>query len=151
MSKYDEDNDYDTPEESTVAELENINSTLEEIHSTLKSRETDFSVGVFVVFLMIVLLEGWPGSKLDRWTDRVWYSYRYDTEFKDVNVNKRPRDCDFFHAPVGGKGCEYEKRTNVFGNEQREALIKLATTPEEQQAYAKQPNSVTVYWEKEQD
>jgi len=150
MSKYDEDNDYEDPEESTVSELENINSTLGEILSTLNSRGTDFFVVVFG-FFFVMSLQAWPGSKLDRWTDRVWYSYRYDTDFKNVNVNKRPLDCDFFHAPVGSKGCEYEKRTNVFGNEQREALIKQATTPEEQQSYAKQPNSVAVYWEKEQD
>ncbi|GAC1431555.1 MAG: hypothetical protein NVS1B11_32400 [Terriglobales bacterium] len=57
-------------------------------------------------------------------------------------------ECDFFHAPLGSKGCKYQKHTIVFGNEQRRALIKQAETTEQQKAYAQQPNSVAVYWQK---
>jgi len=63
------------------------------------------------------MLSSWPGSKLDRWTDKVWYSVRYDADFKNVCVDKRPMDCDFFHAPLGNKGCEYKKRTIVYDEE----------------------------------
>jgi hypothetical protein len=64
-------------------------------------------------------------------------------------MQKRPSDCDFFHAPVGNKACDYKKATNIFGDEQRNALVQQATTDEERKAYEQQPNSVTVYWEKE--
>jgi hypothetical protein len=62
----------------------------------------------------------------------VWYSSSYNIEFKSVTIEKRPRDCDFLFAPIGNKGCRYKKRTEVFGEEQRRALV----------------HSVTVYWEK---
>ncbi len=145
MSEYDDED----AGERTVSELEDVHSTLQEILSTLKSR-TDF-LGLFWVVIVIFLLDSWPGSKLDRWTDRAWYSFKYDADFKNVTVDKRPLDCDFFHAPLGGKGCQYNKRTNVFGEEQRQALIREARTAEEQQTYAKEPNSVNVYWEKAED
>jgi hypothetical protein len=143
------DNDYGDPRERTVSELEEIHSTLHEIHETLKSR-TDFSALVWFL-LGFLILAGWSGSKLDRWTDKVWYSFTDNADFKNITVDKRPSDCDFFYAPMGNKGCKYQKRTNVFGDEQRRALVQQATTAEEQQAYAKQPNSVTVYWERKEE
>lgn len=130
-------------------QLEDVNSTLTEILSTLKSR-TDFSILLWVAF-GILLVEGWSGSKLDRWTDKVWYSFRDSAEFKNITVEKRPLDCDFLHAPLGSKSCQYKKRTDVFGEDQRRALVQQATTEREQQAYAKRPNSVTVYWVKQED
>lgn len=140
------DNDYDDPRDRIVSELEEVHSTLNEIHSTLKSK-LDFTSIVWIVFV-ILLLGDWSGSKLDRWTDKVWYSFRFNTDFKNVSVDKRPSDCDFLHSPLGGKGCEYKKRTDVFRDEQRRELIGQATTPQEAQDYSTRPNSVTVYWEK---
>jgi hypothetical protein len=139
-------NDSDDSGGTTSSELEDVHSTLKEILSTLKSK-TDFS-GLFWVALVVLLLEGWSGSKLDRWTDKAWYSVRYDAEFKNIAVEKRPLDCDFFRAPLGNKGCEYKKTTNVFADEERKALVQQATTEEQRKAYEQQPNSVAVYWEK---
>ncbi len=68
-------------------------------------------------------------------------------EVANITVDKRPLDCDFMHAPFGAKGCQYEKRTSVFGDEERQSLIRQATTTEEKQNASKQPNAVTVYWE----
>ncbi len=144
MGEHDEDS-----RERTPSELEGIHSTLREILSTLKSL-TNFA-GFFWVMVAVLLFEGWPGSKLDRWTDKVWQSFRYDADFKNITVEKRPLGCDFFHAPLGSKGCKYKKRTIVFADKQRRTLIKEATTVEEQQAYAKQPNSVAVYWQKNEE
>jgi hypothetical protein len=140
------DNEDDDSGERTVGELEEVHSTLQEILSTLKSRD-----GWIWVVIFIILVEGWSGSKLDRWTDKVWYSFGYDADFMNIAVEKRPLDCDFLHAPLGGKGCQYKKRISIFGDEQRRAAIQQATTPEERQTYAKQPNSITVYWEKEEE
>jgi hypothetical protein len=155
MDEYENDDDSDSGER-TVSELGDVHSTLKEILSTLKSR-TDFSgFWVFVIVILFFLFldslgDSWHGSKLDRWTDRTWYSFRYDADLKNIIVEKRPLDCDFLQAPLGNKGCEYKKRTNIFGDEQRRALIQQATTAEEKQTYANQPNSVTVYWEKEEE
>ena len=97
-------------------------------------------------------LGGWSGSKWDRWTDMAWCSARYDTEFKNITVQKRPVDCDFLHAPLGSKGCKYEKMTVPFGDEDRRAMIQaVTTTPEERLRYPQMPNSVSVYWNKKGD
>jgi hypothetical protein len=128
------------------SELEGIHSTLEEIHSTLKSR-TDWSL-LFLVLFVIFLLESWPGSKLDRWTDRVWYWRNSNADWTNITVNKRPHDCDFLHTPLGSKDCHYRKHSDVFGDEQRRALIQRATTPEEAREYSQRPDTVTVYWER---
>lgn len=108
----DYESDYDDSGERTVGELEDVQFTLKEILSILKSR-TDYT-GWFLVVIVILLLAGWPGSKLDRWTDKVWYSLRYyDADFKNITVEKRPSDCDFLRAPIGEKGCQYNKDVAV--------------------------------------
>ncbi len=142
--------DYDDSGERTVSELEEVRSTLKEISSKLEWIVDTASFFLWVM-VAILVLHDWSGSKLDRWTDKVWYSVRYDTDFKNVIVERRPMDCDFFHAPLGDKGCEYKKDVLVFDEEQRQALIKRATTAEEQQTFAKQPNSVGVHWEKKEE
>jgi hypothetical protein len=113
-------------------ELESVHSTLEKILSTLKSQSRSEVSGLFWLFIFIFLLESWPGSALDRWTDKAWYSVRYDAEFTNITVEKRPLVCDFVHAPLGGKGCVYKKHASVFGEKERQALIGQATTTEEQ-------------------
>lgn len=157
----DERDDYDPTEfddsgERTVSELEDVHSTLKDIHSSLKKILSALESrnpwsGLVGAFIVIALIMGWPGSKLDRWTDRVWYSIMYSTDWKNVNIEKRPLDCDFFHAPVGDKGCHYKKSTIVFGEEQRRALMQQATAPQERENYTRQPNSVTVYWERKEE
>jgi|ERR1017187_7140409 hypothetical protein len=115
--------------ERTVGELERANATLKHIQSTLASRPRDvWSLFWFIV--IIFLLESWPGSGWDRWTDKAWYSVRYDAAFADITVEYRPVDCDFMHAPLGDKGCSYKK--HVAGRQ--------GTT-----------NIVIVDWEKKED
>jgi hypothetical protein len=142
-------NDYDDSGERTVSELEDVHSTLKEVLSTLKSR-ADFA-GLFWVVIIILFLGDWPGSWSDKWTDKAWYSVRYSANFNNITVEKRPLDCDFSYAPMGNKGCQYKKRTDIFGDEQRSALVRQATSQEQRQRYKQQPNSVRVYWEKEQE
>jgi hypothetical protein len=96
------DEDYDDSGHQIVSELEDVHSTLNEILSTLKSR-FDFPQWAWVLAI-IFFLEGWPGSKLDRWTDKVWYSSSRNADFKNIRVEKRPSDCDFFHAQIAVDG-----------------------------------------------
>jgi hypothetical protein len=138
----------DDAKDRTVRELDSANSTLKEILATLRPRSE--ASGFFWVLVLVFLLESWPGSGPDRWTDKAWYSVRYGAEFANITVEKRPLDCDFMHAPFGAKGCQYEKGTSVFGDEERQSLIRQATTTEEKQNASKQPNAVNVYWEKKE-
>lgn len=130
--------------------LKDIHLTIKEIHqglSKLKSSSSEW----FVLIVVIYLLAGWSGSRLDRWTDRVWYSVAHSTDWQRVNINKRPVSCDFFYSPVGNKGCRYKKETIIFGDEQRTELARQATSDEERQEIAKRPNYVIVYWGKKED
>jgi hypothetical protein len=141
--------DYEDSGERTASELEDVHSTLREILSELKSRGGVLAAFWFVLF--ILWIGDWPGSKWDQWTDRAWYSFRYEADFKNITFEKRPLDCDFFHAPLGGKGCDYKKQTEVYGPKERNAMIQEATTPELKRMYEQLPNSVSVHWNKEED
>jgi hypothetical protein len=55
----DYDNDYNDPQERIVSELEGVQSSLEAIHETLKSR-TDFSV---LVWFFLGLLFFWFNAR----------------------------------------------------------------------------------------
>lgn len=130
--------------------LKDIHFTLKEIQkglSGLKSLSSEW----FIIVIIIYFLSGWSGSRLDRWTDRVWYSAVHNADWKQVNVNKRPADCDFFYSPIGNKSCHYKKSTVIFGEEQRTEIARQATSEEERQEIAKRPNYVIVYWQKKDD
>jgi hypothetical protein len=150
---------YADTRESTVGELERVHatlksvgSTLHEIHSTLKAKGSSGDTwGVLCVFAVIFLLGSWPSSRLDRFTDRVWYSVAYDADWKNVNVVRMPTDCDFLHAPIGTKRCSYKKHALIFGEKDRQILIGVSTTPEEKATAAKEPNSVTVTWDRKEE
>jgi|ERR1051326_2529398 hypothetical protein len=141
---------YTGPVESTNAKLDEINATLQGIRRDLPSLKTDLWM-VFWVFLVFMFFTDWEGSKLDRWTDRVWYSMHYDAKWENVDINKRPLNCDFMHAPLGSKGCHYKKNKFVFGDAERSKLLQDAATPAERQEISARPNTVMVYWEKKED
>jgi hypothetical protein len=106
-------------------------------------------VGRLIFFILI--LEGWSGSKLDRFTDRLWCSVKYSAEWKNINVYKRPSDCDFTRVPLGSKSCAYKKHTESFGEKERYPLASQATTVESKQEYEKLPDSVSVFWQKKEE
>src|SRR5229473_1728383 len=135
MDHDDYDDDDNSHQDQIISELEKINSKLES--------KGDFS-RYFWIFLIIWMFASWPGSWLDKWTDRLWYWVRYDSDFKNITVEKRPSDCDWFRAPMGDKDCQYKKAVNAFGAEQRKQLMDQATSVEERQRYEQMPNSVTV-------
>jgi hypothetical protein len=47
----------------------------------------------------------------------VLFSLVYSVHFRDVQVDKKPADCDWGHAPLGDKGCHYEKQVQIIRNE----------------------------------
>ena len=129
-------------------DLGDIEGTLQEILSAIQSKSSGGDLaGVAWVLFVVFLISGWSGSKLDRFTDRVWYSVAHDTDWKNVNVEKRPSNCDFLHSPMGGKSCSYKKRTDIFGNKERAALVESSLAEDKDEA-RKRPNTVMVYWEK---
>ena len=41
------------------------------------------------------------------------YALRYETDSNRIHIAPKPGDCDFLHAPIGLKGCHYEKSVQV--------------------------------------
>jgi hypothetical protein len=133
-----------------MADLDDIHSTLEEIRDELSHRKSGATDWIWII-LVVFFFSGWAGSRLDRWTDRVWYSLKYDAKWENTDIQKRPLNCDFLHSPVGGKGCSYKKKTSVFGDAERRTLLAEATIQEDRTRINNLPNSVTVYWEKKEE
>src|SRR5258708_4924387 len=87
--------------------IEALGDQLEQINESLKEK-SDVGGSVWaaiVVFLVIIAPGSWAGSNLDRFTDRVWYSQKYDADWAHTDIQRRPTDCDFLRAPVGAKRC----------------------------------------------
>ena len=132
--------------------IREIRDSVDAIHSTLREKSFgDGFGGIVFVILFFLFLADWSGSKLDRWTDRVWYSGRYGSDWKNTIIERRPLDCDWGHAPLGGKGCHYAKSVNGFGPNERQRLIDRATTAEEREQFQRLPLAVTVSWERKLD
>ncbi len=41
------------------------------------------------------------------------YALAYDTDESRVSVEPKPHNCDFLYAPIGDKGCHYERVVSV--------------------------------------
>jgi diadenosine tetraphosphatase ApaH/serine/threonine PP2A family protein phosphatase len=56
-------------------------------------------------------IAGWDYLSHARWLNKLRYSAYYGVNTTDVNQgeDKPPSDCDFFRAPIGLKGCHYDK------------------------------------------
>jgi hypothetical protein len=134
--------------EDVNSNLKKIQSTLTDIGSTLKNKSAYSWVWVLVFFSCIT---NWPGSRPDRFTDRAWYSLNYNADWQRVDIQRRPSDCDFTHAPIGVKRCSYSKQKTVFDNEERQKLMSQAQTQEQKNVISKMPNTVTIYWAKKDE
>ena len=49
----------------------------------------------------------------DACKNKIWYSLTTAATYDQVNVEKKPTDCDWGRAPLGDKGCEYKKDVQV--------------------------------------
>src|SRR5258708_10159848 len=84
-----DDEDYHP---GATTDLDDIDGTLHEILSVIKNKDSGGDLaGVVLVIVAMLLMSSWSGSKLDRFTDRMWYSVADETDWKNVNVVKRPR------------------------------------------------------------
>jgi hypothetical protein len=48
------------------------------------------------------------------WHSKFRYFLQYSpSSYEDIHATKRPIDCDWFAAPLGNKGCDYEIKADV--------------------------------------
>jgi hypothetical protein len=53
------------------------------------------------VFIAIATCFYWVGPSV--------YSIKYAVSADKIYVDPKPPDCDFWHAPLGNKGCHYQR------------------------------------------
>jgi hypothetical protein len=77
--------------------------------------ETLFGIAILAVMLGFLCFLIWAMLP-DSIRYPMLYSFEYTVNSKQVHVEKMPEDCDFSHAPLGSKGCHYEKRISPVTN-----------------------------------
>jgi hypothetical protein len=68
------------------------------------------SLGCLGFGILIVAVIWWGGA----WIDWLWYSATYMVLPNQVEVQTKPKDCDFIQAPIGSKGCYYKAVVAAF-------------------------------------
>lgn len=58
----------------------------------------------FLPILAVLFLGAWFCQR-----DRAGYAAQYHVREEHVHIEPKPRDCDFWYAPIGDKGCHYEQ------------------------------------------
>jgi hypothetical protein len=71
--------------------------------------------GIFLLLALLSLVVIGPWMP-----DSIRYAWMYGTNGDHVHVQKKPTDCEWGRAPIGDKGCHYEKQveTERHGNGQ---------------------------------
>jgi hypothetical protein len=54
------------------------------------------------VFFVVVACVYWVGPT-------AWYSLKYHVRPENVYIDPKPTDCELWRAPIGLKGCHYER------------------------------------------
>lgn len=63
-----------------------------------------------LVLSVVVFFVLWPFSvTVQRWG----YAMRYNTDARAVFIDEKPTNCEWTHAPLGSKGCHYEKQVVI--------------------------------------
>lgn len=57
---------------------------------------------VFATVIILLVHYGWPTE----WN----YRFQHNEHTKIVPAGPQPEDCDFLTAPLGSKGCHYDKQ-----------------------------------------
>ena len=70
------------------------------------------------VFVAITACFSWVGPSV--------YSIKYALSADKIYLDPKPPDCDFWHAPVGNKGCHYQ--SVVIARDQRRFARYAAAT-----------------------
>jgi hypothetical protein len=64
------------------------------------------SLGCSAFFVLFIIAVSWWGS--GGWIDWLWYAVKYTVSPSQVEVTTKPKDCDFWHVPLGRKECHYK-------------------------------------------
>src|SRR5437899_2068914 len=94
--------DYD-PDEHGYG-LEDVCDRLDSIEAAVKANHWDFRWVGWAALIWLALLVWIP----DMWHSKTRYAWWYGVNTAQVTIEKKPKDCNFFHAPLGDKDCHYD-------------------------------------------
>jgi hypothetical protein len=89
------------------------------------------------VFVAMAVCFYWLGPSV--------YSIKYAVSADKIYVDPKPTDCDFWHAPVGKKGCHYQKVVIARDAKQVRAIRPGESDPNQRF------DSVLISWVKKSD
>lgn len=95
--------DYDP-----VYSLDDVCDRLDNIERAIKGSNSSFGWLALAIIGWLVI----AGSNAF-WHSKMRYSWWYDVNYDRVTVEKEPRDCNFFRAPMGDKGCHYDRQVST--------------------------------------
>jgi hypothetical protein len=85
--------------------LDNIEAAVEANHAN----HTDFTGLVWLVLIWLAVVTWVP----DLWNTKFRYALWYGVNADQVTIEKKPTDCSFFRAPMGGKDCHYDRQVST--------------------------------------
>jgi hypothetical protein len=88
------------------------------VNAEKEEKDTGTNIGCLAVLMANVALCAWTIWMIT--PDSIKYGAIYFVGKDHVQVEDKPTDCDWGHAPLGNKGCHYEKVVNPGRNEKGE-------------------------------
>jgi hypothetical protein len=85
------------------------------------SRQTQYAekdLGDWAIWLLLsiaALAVIWFLILPESWADPIWYGFKYDVGTDQVHVSAKPSNCDWNWAPMGNKGCHYDRVVTAYG------------------------------------
>jgi hypothetical protein len=109
-----------------MADLDGVVDAIDEVKDAVASRPVESRStllhGFGTVMVAILIFIGVRALVGDLWNNKTMIALRYGVSADAVTIQKRPNACDFLRAPIGTKGCGYERvfftiqtRTNANG------------------------------------
>jgi hypothetical protein len=88
--------------------LEDVCDRLDNVEAAVKANRHDLGRIGLVIFVWLAL-----AGFADMWNSKLRYSWWYNVGYDQVTMNNKPTDCNFFHAPLGGKDCHYDRQVSI--------------------------------------
>ncbi len=98
--------DYDPDDH--VYDLEDVCTRLDSIEAAVTANHPGIWIGWGLAIGLAIFV--WIS---DMWFSKTRISWWYGVSTNQVTIEKKPPDCDFFHAPLGDKSCHYDSQVSA--------------------------------------
>lgn len=88
--------------------LDSINTKLADIREQLKEvARLSGAIWGLGIGISVIIVFGWVTDDVS--SSKFWNFLFQPASYENIVIDKKPVDCNFFHAPVGDKDCKYRK------------------------------------------